>query len=407
MKRKECIIRMTKKTVHIISHSHWDREWYMAYEEHHMRLIQLIDDLLDLFKADPDFDSFHLDGQTIILEDYLQVRPERRQELAEAITAGKLKIGPFYILQDDFLISPEANVRNMLIGRQDSEHWGSPVELGYFPDTFGNMGQAPQLMKGAKLNAAAFGRGVKPIGFDNQVLEQSDEAYSSQFSEMWWEGPDGTKILGILFANWYSNGNEIPSEKEAAKSFWKEKLADVERFASTSHLLMMNGVDHQPVQKDLSKAIRLANELFPDYHFVHSNWPAYLEAVCSDLPEELSTVTGELTSQETDGWYTLANTASSRVYLKQWNTKVERQLENVAEPLASLAYRVTNQYPHDQLTYAWKTLLQNHPHDSICGCSVDAVHREMMTRFEKAYDVGNFIAEDALVELLLKGNILL
>ncbi|MCW1043137.1 alpha-mannosidase, partial [Streptococcus anginosus] len=98
--------------------------------------------------------------------------------------------------------------------------------------------------------------------------------------------------------------------------------------------------------------------------------------------EELSTVTGELTSQETDGWYTLANTASSRVYLKQWNTKVERQLENVAEPLASLAYRVTNQYPHDQLTYAWKTLLQNHPHDSICGCSVDAVHREMMTRFE-------------------------
>lgn len=399
MKRKECIIRMTKKTVHIISHSHWDREWYMAYEEHHMRLIQLIDDLLDLFKADPDFDSFHLDGQTIILEDYLQVRPERRQELAEAITAGKLKIGPFYILQDDFLISPEANVRNMLIGRQDSEHWGSPVELGYFPDTFGNMGQAPQLMKGAKLNAAAFGRGVKPIGFDNQVLEQSDEAYSSQFSEMWWEGPDGTKILGILFANWYSNGNEIPSEKEAAKSFWKEKLADVERFASTSHLLMMNGVDHQPVQKDLSKAIRLANELFPDYHFVHSNWPAYLEAVCSDLPEELSTVTGELTSQETDGWYTLANTASSRVYLKQWNTKVERQLENVAEPLASLAYRVTNQYPHDQLTYAWKTLLQNHPHDSICGCSVDAVHREMMTRFEKAYDVGNFIAEDALVEL--------
>ena len=171
----------------------------------------------------------------------------------------------------------------------------------------------------------------------------------------------------------------------------EEKLADVERFASTSHLLMMNGVDHQPVQKDLSKAIRLANELFPDYHFVHSNWPAYLEAVCSDLPEELSTVTGELTSQETDGWYTLANTASSRVYLKQWNTKVERQLENVAEPLASLAYRVTNQYPHDQLTYAWKTLLQNHPHDSICGCSVDAVHREMMTRFEKAYDVGNFM----------------
>ena len=85
------------------------------------------------------------------------------------------------------------------------------------------MGQTPQMMKAAGLSAAAFGRGVKPIGFDNQVLEQSEEAYSSQFSEMWWEGPDGTKILGILFANWYSNGNEIPAEKTAALDFWNQK----------------------------------------------------------------------------------------------------------------------------------------------------------------------------------------
>ncbi len=174
---------MKKKTVHIISHSHWDREWYMAYEEHHMRLVNLVDDLLDLFKEDPEFDSFHLDGQTIILDDYLQVRPERREEVQAAISAGKLKIGPFYILQDDFLISSESNVRNMLVGRKESERWGAPVELGYFPDTFGNMGQTPQIMKAAGLIAAAFGRGVKPIGFDNQVLEQSEEAYSSQFSE--------------------------------------------------------------------------------------------------------------------------------------------------------------------------------------------------------------------------------
>ncbi len=130
---------MKKKTVHIISHSHWDREWYMAYEEHHMRLVNLVDDLLDLFKEDPEFDSFHLDGQTIILDDYLQVRPDRREEVQAAISAGKLKIGPFYILQDDFLISSESNVRNMLVGRKESERWGAPVELGYFPDTFGNM----------------------------------------------------------------------------------------------------------------------------------------------------------------------------------------------------------------------------------------------------------------------------
>lgn len=386
-----------KKKVYIISHSHWDREWYMAYEQHHMRLIELIDDLLELFEVDPSFNSFHLDGQTIILDDYLQVRPEKRQAIQQAINEGKLRIGPFYILQDDFLISSESNVRNMLIGMEESRKWGTPVMLGYFPDTFGNMGQTPQLMKQAGISAAAFGRGVKPIGFDNQVLEA--ENYSSQYSEMWWKGPDQTAIFGLLFANWYSNGNEIPVEKEAALAFWKQKLADVEQYASTNHLLMMNGVDHQPVQKDISKAIHLANELFPDYEFIHSNFTDYLEAVQKDVPEDLGSVEGELTSQETDGWYTLANTASARVYLKQWNTKVQRQLENITEPLATIAYEVSGNYPHDQLDYAWKTLMQNHPHDSICGCSVDSVHREMIPRFEKADEVGKYLAQDSLEQL--------
>ncbi|EME3495418.1 glycosyl hydrolase [Enterococcus faecium] len=386
-----------KKKVYIISHSHWDREWYMAYEQHHMRLIELIDDLLELFEVDPSFNSFHLDGQTIILDDYLQVRPEKRQAIQQAINEGKLRIGPFYILQDDFLISSESNVRNMLIGMEESRKWGTPVMLGYFPDTFGNMGQTPQLMKQAGISAAAFGRGVKPIGFDNQVLEA--ENYSSQYSEMWWKGPDQTAIFGLLFANWYSNGNEIPVEKEAALAFWKQKLADAEQYASTNHLLMMNGVDHQPVQKDISKAIHLANELFPDYEFIHSNFTDYLEAVQKDVPEDLGSVEGELTSQETDGWYTLANTASARVYLKQWNTKVQRQLENITEPLATIAYEVSGNYPHDQLDYAWKTLMQNHPHDSICGCSVDSVHREMIPRFEKADEVGKYLAQDSLEQL--------
>ncbi|EGP4728457.1 TPA: alpha-mannosidase [Enterococcus faecium] len=386
-----------KKKVYIISHSHWDREWYMAYEQHHMRLIELIDDLLELFEVDPSFNSFHLDGQTIILDDYLQVRPEKRQAIQQAINEGKLRIGPFYILQDDFLISSESNVRNMLIGMEESRKWGTPVMLGYFPDTFGNMGQTPQLMKQAGISAAAFGRGVKPIGFDNQVLEA--ENYSSQYSEMWWKGPDQTAIFGLLFANWYSNGNEIPVEKEAALAFWKQKLADAEQYASTNHLLMMNGVDHQPVQKDISKAIHLANELFPDYEFIHSNFTDYLEAIQKDVPEDLGSVEGELTSQETDGWYTLANTASARVYLKQWNTKVQRQLENITEPLATMAYEVSGNYPHDQLDYAWKTLMQNHPHDSICGCSVDSVHREMIPRFEKADEVGKYLAQDSLEQL--------
>lgn len=389
---------MAKKKVYIISHSHWDREWYMGFEHHHMRLVQLMDDLLELFQKDPDFNSFHLDGQTIILDDYLAIRPEKRAEVMHWIKEGKLRIGPFYILQDDFLISSEANVRNTQYGIKEAQKYGTPVALGYFPDTFGNMGQTAQMMQLSGLDTVAFGRGVTPTGFNNQT-GQGD--YDSTYSEMWWQGPDQSKVLGILFANWYSNGNEIPVERQAAQKYWEQKLADVEKFAATDDLLMMNGVDHQPVQKDLSQAIKVANELFPDYEFIHSNFDDYIKALKQDLPQDLSTINGELTSQATSGWYTLANTASSRIYLKQKNTQIQRLLENQVEPLILLAGN-NDETTQDRLDYAWKTLLQNHPHDSICGCSVDEVHEGMLHRFETAKQVGDDLAQNALAKFVTK-----
>ncbi|MGT2950942.1 alpha-mannosidase [Streptococcus cuniculi] len=382
---------MENVVVHIISHSHWDREWYQSFEGHRMQLVELFDDLFDLFEHDPEFKSFHLDGQTIVLDDYLAIRPENRAKVQSYIDQGKLKIGPFYILQDDYLISSESNVRNSLIGHQECQKWGKSTAIGYFPDTFGNMGQAPQLLKQTGLDVAAFGRGVKPIGFDNQVL--ADQQFTSQFSEMVWQGADGSEVLGILFANWYSNGNEIPVDKAEAAAFWEQKLADVERYAATNQWLMMNGCDHQPVQKNLSEAIRVANELYPEITFVHSSFDEYVAAVKEHLPANLSQVTGELTSQETDGWYTLANTASARIYLKQAYVETSNLLEQVVEPLLVLT---KGDHYQDQLTYAWKTLLQNAPHDSICGCSVDEVHREMEVRFEKAKSVAAFVKTNAL-----------
>ncbi|MDX5038989.1 alpha-mannosidase, partial [Streptococcus suis] len=160
-----------------------------------------------------------------------------------------------------------------------------------------------------------------------------DDQFQSTFSEMIWEGADGSQVLGILFANWYSNGNEIPVDEEEARVFWEKKLADVRKYASTSHYLLMNGCDHQPVQKNLSQALRLARKLYPDIDFVHSSFEEYIAAVKEELPKDLSRVKGELISQETDGWYTLANTASSRIYLKQANDQASQLLEQVVEPL--------------------------------------------------------------------------
>lgn len=389
---------MSKKTVHIISHSHLDREWYLPFEAHRMRVVELLDTVLDLFDKDPMFKYFHVDGHTLPLDDYLEVRPNQKQRLEKAIDAGKLRIGPYYILQDAFLISEEANVRNALIGSQELEKWGVEGEkVGYFPDTFGLSGQIPQIVKETGMEFATFGRGVKPTGFNNVVIHEG--TFQSTFSEMNWQSPNQDEILGILFANWYSNGNEIPTNPDDAKKYWTQKLADAELYASTNQLLMMNGCDHQPVQTDVSQAIRIANELFPDYHFVHSNFTEYYQAIKAEGLPELSTVKGELRSQETDGWYTLANTASNRIHLKQRSHELSQRLEQIIEPLAVIAQKYDYPYPYDKIDFAWKLLLQNYPHDSICACSVDEVIHGMEARFDQCETVLDYLQSELLNQL--------
>ena len=279
---------MKKKTVHIISHSHWDREWYLPLERHKMKLLDLIDTNMELFDKDPGFYSFHLDGQTIVLDDYLEIRPEKREELLRHVREGHFRVGPFYILQDEFLTSGEANVRNIQTGIREAKAYGNLTKVGYFPDAFGNAGQMPQLLTQAGMEAVAFGRGVKPVGFNNELKEGGE--YESAYSEMQWQSPDGTKLLGILFANWYCNGMEIPVDEKEAKAYWEERLAKAEMFASTDELLFMNGCDHQPVQKDLSAAIETARRLYPDIEFVHSNFEDYVKKVQAEAGEKLSTV---------------------------------------------------------------------------------------------------------------------
>ena len=392
---------MMKTTVHIISHSHWDREWYQSFETHRMKLIELVDNILDKAENDPEFGGFFLDGQVIAIDDYLEIRPEKRAQVEKCIREGKIQTGPWYILQDEFLTSGEACVRNLQVGMQEAEQYGAVGNVGYFPDAFGNAGQMPQVLKQAGMEAVVFGRGVKPIGPNNEV---TGGQYESTYSEMMWESPDGTKLPGILFANWYNNGVEIPVDEAEAKVYWDKKLADARKFAATHQLLLMNGCDHQPLQKNITEAIRVARKLYPDIEFIHSDFKKYVEAMEKEISENFSTVKGELTSQETDGRWTLANTASSWIGLKQDNREGETALERKAEPAAAMAQVFGKTYPEDQMTYSWKKLMQNHPHDSICGCSVDEVNEEMKTRFAKSRQVADAIYEESVEYLTNKVN---
>ncbi|MGD6941002.1 alpha-mannosidase [Cytobacillus gottheilii] len=392
-----------KKTAHIISHSHWDREWYLPFEKHRYHFIKLLNQLINQFQKEGNaFQSFHLDGQTLLLEDYFAVHPENRELVKQLVEDKKLHIGPWYVLQDAFLTSSEANVRNLQIGMHDSKAYGHVSKIGYFPDTFGIYGQAPQLLKQAGIETAAFGRGVKPTGFNNTVSDFP--SFESPFSEVNWKAPDGSSVIGILFANWYSNGNEIPVEEEEAKKYWDRKLQDAEKYASTNQLLFMNGCDHQPLQKTIPEAIETASFMYPDYTFKHSSFDEYMEALKEDLPEKLQVIEGELRNQRSDGWSTLVNTASSRIYLKQWNHHCQTLLEKIAEPLAVMGFLAGGMYPREYLRFMWKSLMKNHPHDSICGCSVDEVHREMVTRFEKVAQMGELFVQEHGAELAQKIN---
>ncbi len=384
-------------TAHIVSHTHWDREWYMPFEQHRFRLVRLMDDLLDAFKAERGFSAFFLDGQTIPLEDYLEVRPERREEIVRHIREGRLVVGPWYILQDEFLVSGEATIRNLQTGMRIAKEFGDCSKIGYFPDAFGNAGQMPQLMRQAGMEAILFGRGIRATGC---MKGETSGQYESPWSELYWESPDGSRMPGIFFANWYNNGMEIPSEPEMAQAWWLAKLRDAGQYASTPHLLFMNGCDHQPLQKNLPEALRIARELFPDVTFRHTVPQEYAKTVLAAERPDWSVIRGELTSQDTDGWFTLVNTCSTHASLKRRNHYVQLLLERQAEPLSALSSLLGyGTYPNGWLRHAWRTLMQNHPHDSICGCSVDAVNREMATRFAKSAEVGETLVREALGQI--------
>lgn len=387
---------MTKKTVHVVSHSHWDREWYMPFEKFRLRLVDLMDQVIELLESDESgFDYFHLDGHVLLVEDYLEIRQDRKDRVKALIAAGKLLVGPWYVLQDAFLTSGEAQLRNLQLGIELAEQLGGNTQVGYFPDTFGNISQSPQMLIGFGIESAVFGRGINAIAENNKVMNDDDNGYHS---ELWWEAPDGSKVLSIFMANWYHNGMELPTDPAAAKERAKMMLSNVERFATTPHLLVMNGCDHQPVQQDVGKAIDVLNEHVADYDFVHSNFPEYIKQVGLHS-NNLQTIIGELNSQETNGWMTLVNTASARMYLKQWNSQVQVELERWSEPFSTVAWKLGVAYPEAFLDHAWKQLLQNHPHDSICGCSVDEVHEEMVVRFKKAYQIAESLSSKALASI--------
>ena len=210
-----------KRTAIVVSHTHWDREWYRPFQEFRMQLVDLVDDLLDLLAGDADFKHFVLDGQSIILDDYVEVRPERRSELAKHIRDGRISVGPWYTLPDEALVSGEALIRNLIAGQRSAEPFGPVMQVGYLPDTFGHVNQLPQIVRGWGLKAAVVTRGVP----DNPC-------------EFLWDGPDGVPVLTINLRHSYGNAVYLYPGQGLVPRI-KELVQRLAPYATTPYLLFM------------------------------------------------------------------------------------------------------------------------------------------------------------------------
>ena len=362
-------------TVHVVPHTHWDREWYHPAAVFGLRLVRLVDDLIELLTHRPDFRSFLLDGQAVVLDDYLAARPEQESRIRRLFADGRLEAGPWYVLADEFLVSAEALVRNLFEGgRTVRRCGGQPMAVGYSPDAFGHPAGLPALLRGFGIEVAVLWRGI------GGEPGQDGDLYR-------WRAADGSEVLMIhLPPPGYENGQSLPAERRALAERWERLWAQLAPRARSPHWLVLAGDDHHAAQHDLPEVLALLSAMVPQVRFTLSQLEDYTGAVLAWAREHggsLPPVEGELRAGHRHAW-ALQGTHGSRLYLKQANAACQRLLERHAEPLAALEEASGGGADRRaELRVAWRTLLENHPHDSICGTSADLVHREMVVRFER------------------------
>ncbi|UCD00835.1 MAG: hypothetical protein JSV23_08090 [Promethearchaeota archaeon] len=376
---------MKANNIIIVPETHWDREWYLTFQEFRARLVIMVDKLLNILRDDPNYKSFVLDGQTIPVEDYLEVRPGREEEIKRYIRKGRLSIGPMYVLPDEFLISGESLIRNLLIGYQYATKFGRVMKTAYIPDPFGHIAQLPQIVSGFDLSSIIFER-----GFGNEFEENELNM------EFIWESPgNAASVLAIHLVRGYSSLYDLDTSLEDGK--YKKALekikrvtADIEKYTASPIVLLNNGSDHREACPEIPEIVKQWNELYPDVLLEQNNFEHYINKILS-LKPKLKSFQGELRGSKYSN--ILSGVFSARMWIKQRNTKIEYLYEKYFEPISAITWIFDKfhkfPYPYAYIRSGLKWLIKNHPHDSICGCSIDQVHNEMITRFDWAEQIGN------------------
>ncbi len=358
------------KNVTAYVHSHWDREWYREFEEFRLRLIEVFDDILLALK-NKELPFFYFDGQTAALEDYLEIYPETLPLIKKLIKEKKLRIGPFYCSADSFLVSGECLCRNFETGIKKAKELGETEFIGYLADTFGHSKCIPLILKYLGINKACMWRGLGNLPAD---LE--------------WDGIKVTNLIQGYFQDFLNS--DLPIEKKAENL---KKYLDKIAAKSGENVLLPVGADHLAAAKNINYQIKKLNKIYKDYKISISTPFEYFEKA-----QIRKKVSGEFRENTLN--FILPGVYSSRISLKQANAKSQWLLSRIAEPLQAIAsfyYGAKNR--QNEIDYAYKTLIKNHAHDSIYGCSTDKVNEEVMMRFSKVDTVSNGIIKRVIRDL--------
>ena len=414
------------KTIHVVSNSHWDREWDYPFEKTRLLLLDFMDALLDLLDRDPDFDSFTMDSQTLCVEDYLELRPEQRARVEKHVKSGRLIVGPWYSLPEEYVVNGESLVRNLVVGHRSARGFGKVSKVGYTPFSYGQTSQMPQIYNGFGIDTIIFYRGI-----------------NTPKSEFILEGPDGSRLLGMRFGcmsrfsyyiyvyrvlrygsddvfaryDWDRGAapfrlctDRHPGEHyfvlDDQKKQWndapiREQLLKLVRDESahftTRHICCMQGFDSSNPDARESDIIKLCQRLMPEHEIKLSNLDAYMKAMRKEV-ENPTVLTGESRDPGNTGkWtYLCGDMISARLPLKQANHRVEVALQRLAEPWSAIGMMVGARYEKTALDRAWRLLLKNHPHDTITGAGIDQMQKDSLYRADQAVILSENLARRAM-----------
>jgi mannosylglycerate hydrolase len=366
----------TRTTIHLVPHTHWDREWYEPFQTFRMRLVELVDHVLDLMEREPSF-RFTLDGQLATVDDYLEIRPDGEERIRRFVAEGRLAIGPWQILMDEFLVSGETIVRNLQLGTTRAAELGGAMAVGYLPDMFGHIAQMPQILRRAGLDQAVVWRGVPAAITDNRFR---------------WRSPDGSEVTTEYLLGGYGNGAhlfDVPAEADATVSAYARHMAPTYGHDS---VLAMYGTDHMLPTGDTVALVSQVNSGLDDVTIRIATLAEYIaHAAERDAGRHMTLVEGEMRSGARANM--LMGVNSAHIDIRAAAAHAERWLTRYAEPLAAL---YGHSWPTTSLELAWRRVVDNSAHDSICGCSLDPVTHQVLVRFAEAEQVARGIAQRAL-----------